>query len=367
MASVGVVGGGYAGVRIVRALQRLHPDVQITLFDRLPAHQLLTRLPEVISGRLLPVRACIPFSAILGTARHISMDVHRIDPAECAVYADTAYTFDWLAITPGTTPAWHAVPGARLHTYPVKSLSDAVCLRAALSSRHIRRVVVAGAGYTAVEVTGELTAIASSRQFEVTLAAPDLRLMPDGDTRVAKAVERVLRDRDIPLLLGRGIQAVEPGRLILDSGESLEADLVVWAMGGEGPSDIVSSTRTRADGKLGTDPYLRASGHERVFVAGDAGAIYDYAHDRPVASSAQMAVQEGTLVAHNISSGIVGAELLEFRPRPLGEAVELGGKDGVATVGGVVLTGRTALALKSAALANYLRGLGLRDPRPLLK
>jgi NADH dehydrogenase FAD-containing subunit len=53
-----------------------------------------------------------------------------------------------------------------------------------------------------------------------------------------------------------------------------------------------------------------------------------------------------------------GRTLREYRAHSLGEALSLGGKDGAAEVGGVVVTGSSALVAKRAALTRYLYGLG---------
>jgi NADH dehydrogenase FAD-containing subunit len=63
-------------------------------------------------------------------------------------------------------------------------------------------------------------------------------------------------------------------------------------------------------------------------------------------------------MAHNIAAELDGQGLQEYRPHSLGEALSLGGKEGVAELGGVLVTGNAALAAKNAALARYLYRLG---------
>jgi NADH dehydrogenase len=137
----------------------------------------------------------------------------------------------------------------------------------------------------------------------------------------------------------------------------LEADVVLWAAHSRAWPLCGNTARAGVDGRVVVDPYLQAEGLSRVFVAGDTALAYDYVHDRVASSSAQLAVQQGALVARNLAAALEGRPLREYRPHILGEALSLG-RDGAAEVGGVVVTGRAALAVKEAALVRYLRSLG---------
>jgi NADH:ubiquinone reductase (H+-translocating) len=110
-------------------------------------------------------------------------------------------------------------------------------------------------------------------------------------------------------------------------------------------------------GKIAVDPYLSVEGQERIFACGDASSAYDYAKGQVSASSAQLALQEGDVVARNIDAMVRGRPLREYRPRVIGEALSLGGDDAVAEVGGLLLFGRAAAVVKRAALLRYLAGL----------
>jgi NADH dehydrogenase len=95
-----------------------------------------------------------------------------------------------------------------------------------------------------------------------------------------------------------------------------------------------------------------------VYVAGDAAEVFDFTRGKPVPWTAQLAVQEGEVVARNIAASLEDRPLTEFQAWPLGEALSLGGTDAVAEVAGLVLSGRPAAMVKRAALLRYLRSLG---------
>jgi NADH dehydrogenase len=170
--------------------------------------------------------------------------------------------------------------------------------------------------------------------------------------------EAVLRSKGVSFMLRSAVECVEGGHVVLASGAGVPADVVVWAAHTRSSSQAGDGWQRGIDGRIVVDPYLRAAGSERIFIAGDNALAYDYARDRPAPSNAQLAVQQGALVAQNVAAASHGRTPAEYRPRMLGEALSLGGKDGVAQVGGVVVSGRLALTAKQAALIRYLSGIG---------
>ena len=229
------------------------------------------------------------------------------------------------------------------------------------------RILIVGAGYTGTELAGELASLRESRRVaaEIIVVADVDRLLPQGNEGLAEVARQVLLSKGVELCLQRGVHKVENGCVLLSDGRCIEADVIVWAAQTE-PSPV--GTAGWALGPLGrivADSYLRASGQSHTFVAGDTAHIVDPSSGVPLPASAQLAVQEGRSAALNVIRAIRGDPLREFRPRVAGEALTLGGSDGVAEVAGVVLTGRRALAVKRAALARYLLTLG--GPRLLVR
>ncbi len=374
MPAVCILGGGYAGVRVARELAaRLDRSWSITLIDRGDCHQLITRLPELVAAKIEPRDACLPFQRLFARRIHrVRAEVLAVDLAARQVdTSEGSFQPDILVIATGTAPDFLDIPGAQTHCLTVKSVRDAVHLRDTLADlrarRHVTRVVIVGAGYTGTEVTGELSApeyrVPGARALgwiDVRIVAEDTRLLPQASPRVSAAAERILVARNVPLYLGLSVQRVDESGVWTESGTHFDTDLVVWA--GQTRVAVDVHARTGYDipaGKFGVDPYLRVEGHDSVFACGDASSAFDYAHARISASSAQLAIQEGDLVARNIDATVRRQALQEFRPRILGEAISLGGNDAVAEVGGMLLSGRAAAAAKRAALLRYLAGLSL--------
>jgi NADH dehydrogenase len=348
----------------------------ITLIDRGEHHQLVSRLPEVVAGRIPSRDAFIPFTKVLSRrVRHLIAEVEAVDIEKKRVDTSAGQLRpDVLVIAVGTTPDFLGIPGAASRTTTLKSVADAVHIRNTIAKFRLRqpvvRIVIVGAGYTGTELAGELSAagrgqVTRTRQggLDVRIVSEDARLLPLASPRLSAAVERILRKRNIQLHLGQSIRRVDATGLETTGGDMFSADLVVWAGQTYVSSRIIGPPGVEAPaGKLRTDPYLRVGNGEAVFACGDVAWIFDYANSTVAPSSAQLALQEGDTVARNIGANARSGALEEYRPHVLGEALGLGGSDAVAEIGGVVITGRAAATVKRAALVRYLAGLSIPLP-----
>lgn len=372
MPSVAVIGGGYAGVAAVQRLAALLDSTwSIVLVDRNSYHQLTARLPEVIAGSIRESKACIPYSQFLPKRVAVQQaEVIDIDPDTRTVKTSGSESaHDALIVALGSAPDFLNVSGGKEHSLVLRSISDAVRIRnqirELLRSHDHAHVVIVGAGYTGTEVAGEFVEQArralamTNRHLETTVVAQDSHLLPEGNHRLAPVAERLLRAKGVSFVLGKAVQEISSNEVRVEGSLSLSAELVVWAAHSTVAAPIPAGSWTRGqDGRIHVDPYLRSVAHDRVYIAGDVGLPYDYERGTTVPPNAQLAVQEGRLAAKNLVAGLNGRPLEEFKPRILGEALSLGGRDGVAEVAGLVVSGRAALAVKRGALARYLTNLG---------
>jgi len=369
---VTILGGGYAGLRAALQLhRRAHGRFLIRLVDHSPAHQLITRLPEVVGGRLKPERCSIPFARLVPRGVEIlHADILEVD--FLARRVDTSrgrLTGDWFILALGSTAHFEDVPGAREYSFPVRSVTGAWKLHLEIAG-HVgadatTRIVIVGGGYTATEVAGELAdwnlglrAAGVRKRILVTIVNDVDKLLPAGNARLGEICRRFLASKGTEIRMQSPVSRVERDRVVLTSGEAIPADIVIWgARSRAAAPGIGAAWRQGPELRAVVDEYLRGK-YERLYVAGDSALTYDYLEDRVVAATAQFAVQEGEVAADNVYAEASDRQLRVFHPHFLGEALSLGRRDGVADAAGVIVTGRAALGVKQAALLRYLRHIG---------
>jgi NADH dehydrogenase len=214
-------------------------------------------------------------------------------------------------------------------------------------------VAVAGGGLTGVEVVGEL-ADEYGGKVRLTLieAGPDI--MAGFAPELVRVAREVLQSKGIEIKAGNPIARVDPGQITFKDGETMGFSVLVWAGGVRGSAILGSSgfaVTGRGRGKA--DPYLRAAGHEEVYLVGDSAAFTDPATGREVPPSAQMAVQMGHAAGRNLLHRLRGQAEVPFVPHNRGSFASLGRREGVGQMGEEQFVGAPAMLIKNLVEAHH--------------
>ncbi len=358
---VAVLGAGYAGISLTGKLERsLPPEDEITLVDERDTHLVQHLIHRVVSHPSLADDLQLPIENLLGRATFRQGTVTGFDPDTATVeLADGTLSADYLAITLGAQTAFYDMAGVREHGTPLKRIEDAEQIREDFEAvrEHGGSVVVGGAGLSGIQIAGELAAMAetAAADVEVTLVERLDSVAPNFPEPFQRAVADELRERGVTVQTGRAVEAATEDSVSVADGDKLDYDQFIWT-GGIVGQDAAGGERpqVRADLRLG----------DRAFVAGDAARVVD-TDGEPVPASAQTAIRQADVAATNVGK-LLGHErngegfeprLDRYRYTELGWLVSVG--DGaVAQVGGQIVRGPTAKALKTTVGAGYLTSIG---------
>ncbi|MFD1177387.1 NAD(P)/FAD-dependent oxidoreductase [Paenibacillus puldeungensis] len=363
MKRIVVLGGGYGGVVTSKHLAKLFKkenDVEIKLIDRNPYHTLLTELHEVAANRAPEDSIKIELKKIFaGLKVDVVLDsIDNIDFAAKQLRSENnTYNYDYLVIGSGSKPTFFGIPGAEEHSLTLWSYEDAVRLKeqirgkfseAAKISNPAKRkkmlsFVVVGAGFTGVELVGELAEFRDElcKEFfidrsEVRLVVADMapKILPIlPDKLIQKAVKR-LEKLNVEIVTSAKITGVTPSSVLLGDNKQLEAETIVWTAGVEG-SDLVGKLDLKQEGRkrIVTNDKLQSLDHENVYIVGDNIFYIAEGESRPVPQMVENAEQAGPLIAHNIHADVHGKPKKSYKPGFHGAMVCIGSRYGVANVG----------------------------------
>ncbi len=359
-----VLGGGYAGLVAAARVARAGDRVDVTLVDARDALVQRIRLHELLAGG---EPATLPYAPTLARrgARFVRGTAERVDLAAQTVDGVDAEGVRWrrgydtLVLALGSRTAVR-VPGAAAHAV---RLDDPAAVRAAAARIQGlgvgRRVVVVGGGATAVEAAAEL----ASRYPLLRVA---LLVAGTVGAGYAPAAERYLRARlaalGIEVREGAPVAWVEDGAAYLRGGDVEPFDLCVWAAGFEAPALLRDAgLAAAADGRVAVDPFLRAEGHERVFVAGDAAAVR--VGGDVLRMGCATAQPLGAHAGENVRRALAGGALEPFAFGYAFRCVSLGRRHGLVQFtdardapGERVLTGRRGALMKELVSRATLWG-----------
>jgi len=249
------------------------------------------------------------------------------------------------------------VPGAHEYTFPLKTIEDAVALRAvtitalenaATSSddaerRALTTFVVVGGGFTGVEAAGELlTFLRSAARFypriehadiRVVLIAGSDRLLEQLPSSLGTLAQRMLGRCGVEVVLGDQVAAVDAGGISLRSGKRYESRCIVWSAGVRPrlrPTllslirSIMRSSLTRICRLRELAPFGRSETARR-FHNQTAGRIR---------KPRSMPFMRRTLLARNLLATLRGRKTKSYAYRARGVMASLGAREGLAEIGG---------------------------------
>ena len=279
------------------------------------------------------------------------------------------------------------MPGAAENTRPFKTLLDAMTLRARVvelfemaeqaetdsQRRRLLSFAIVGGGVTGVEVGAELLEMARETllpkypslhrsHLSVTILEASDRLVPNARPEHSAYVLRFLERRGVQVRLQSRVERVDPRRLKLGGGDSLEAFTILWTAGVH-PPDLVRSLpfEKAKDGRIRVDELLRPldlAGRpvDDVHVIGDcAAALRADGKFQPALS--QTAIAMGTRVGRNLVRRAQGRPPEKFAWKDAGYIISLGKHSSVLELFGIPLSGRIAWLLWAGAYLVKMVGI----------
>jgi NADH dehydrogenase len=174
---------------------------------------------------------------------------------------------------------------------------------------------------------------------------------------IAKATA-VLHDLQVEVCTNTAVAQALPHGFRTKNGTVIEGGVFIWAGGVKAP-DLIrgSGLPVGHNGRIKVDAYLRVMDHPDIFVAGDLASVVDAETGRALPVLAQVAIDEGAAVAHNLQAMIEGHPLRPFTFHDKGFVVSVGGRKGVAEIAGLTIGGRLAHALKDAIEWEYRQSI----------
>ncbi|MDU4951174.1 MULTISPECIES: FAD-dependent oxidoreductase [Clostridium] len=308
-----VVGCTHAGTAAVVNLKELHPDSQITIYEKNDNISFLSCGIALNVGKVIEDTKSLFYNspenlAKLGVVTNMKHEVLDIDFDKKVVKVKNLLTeqifednYDKLVLTLGSWPIVPRFEGGELNNIELcKNYDHAITIIE--KSKNAKNVIVIGAGYIGVELVEAF----EMQGKNVTLIDAENRIMAKYlDKEFTDIAEKEFSDRGVKLVLGEKVQKFngENGNVteVVTEHGTYKGDLVVLCIGFAPNTKIVKEKLdTLPNGAIIIDEYMRTS-REDVFAAGDCCVVrYNPAGDKRYIPLATNAVRMGTLVAKNI-------------------------------------------------------------------
>lgn len=326
-----LVGGGHSHAIVLRRLgmQPLPSGVQLTLITNLTDTPYSGMLPCHISGRydfdtahidLRPLTRFAQCRLFMDEMVGLDLDNQRV---LCRRHPPVAY--DLLSLDIGSTPTVAAVPGAAenaIAAKPVPHLLQAwQTYLDTLAAQPTATIGIVGGGVGGVELALNMQARLWQLMEQQGLPCSKVVVhlfhrgsqLATGRNRLTQwLLARKFRDRGIHTHLNESVCAVEPGRVICESGLTVECDRVFWVTNAAAPEWIADTgLATDSKGFIAVEDTLQSCSHPNIFAAGDIATMVNY--NRPKAGV--FAVRQGRPLAENLRRYLAEQPLQAYRPQ----------------------------------------------------
>ena len=382
-----ILGAGYAGVHAAKKLAKKYKknnDVEITLIDKNPFHTLMTELHEVAGGRVPEESVKIELSKIFHRTKvKVVVDyIENVDTDKKVVSTTNGeFTYDYLIVGTGSEPAFFGVPGVQENGFTLWSLEDALKIRKHIQERfkaasyerndakrkEMLTFVVAGSGFTGIEMAGELLEWKTKLAHDYRVDESEVRLLVVEamstilnmlDRKQADKAEKYMAKNGVEILKDSPIVEVTANSIKLKSGQEIPTQTLIWTCGVQANQEAKEyGLKTVRAGRLEANEYMEAVGKEGVYVVGDI-AYYEEEQGKPNPQIVEAAEQTAVTAVKNIIASIDNSDKkTAFKSNYHGFMVSIGGRYGVANLMGVKLSGFIAMVMKHLVNMYYLFGV----------
>lgn len=285
--SIVIIGNGIAGNSALRAVRSIDKRVEVTVIsaEEEPLYSACV-LPDYLAGELrrpeVFIKSHEDYSGL--NARLRFGRVTAIVPGRREIMLESGrLLYHRLILATGSEPVIPPVDGRELPgNFALKTLADADSIHSYPASHY----AVVGSGPVGVEVSAAL----ARRGRRVTLVEKLDWILPKiFDQYPAGVIMKALAGLGVTVRTETGVKAVQGHnaveKLVLDSGEVIPCDAVIWAAGVRPRVELAhqAGLAIGVTGGIVTDSRMQTS-HPGVFACGDCAETKDAAGNGPVLS-----------------------------------------------------------------------------------
>ncbi|MBC7571228.1 MAG: NAD(P)/FAD-dependent oxidoreductase [Spirosoma sp.] len=349
-----IVGAGFGGLKLAQKLAR-RTEFQVVLLNKYNYHEFQPLYYQVATAGLEANSILFPLRAIFSDCKNVHIRVTTVTgvrPAEKCIDTELGpIAYDSLVIATGADTNFFGQQNIIDKALPMKSVTEAIALRNrmlqnfedALSVQTederegFMDVVVVGGGPTGVELCGTL---AEMRKTVLPSDYPELNFMNMDIYLIESGAELLgpmsvqsqthsleyLQELGVKVMLNTRVKDFDGRTVTMNDGSVLRTNNLIWAAGVKAnpvaglPAEVIGRGN-----RITVNRHNQVQGFTDIFAIGDVAIMSeepDYPNGHP--QIAQPAIQQGRLLAKNLTRWVAGKQPEDFTYRNLGTMATIG-------------------------------------------
>lgn len=347
-----VIGGGFGGIELIKNIAKTG-QFQIVLIDRNNYHTFQPLLYQVATAGLEPDSIAGPLRKIFTGYKDFYFriaNVETIHPEINQIHTSIGdLSYDFLAICSGSKTNYYGNEEVKKAAFPMKQIPQALDLRSKIlqnfenallvgsteEKKSFLDIVIVGGGPTGVELAGALAELRKHilpndipeldfSQMDIYLLEAGPRILNGMSENAHQKAFKYLESFGVLVKLNKAVKSYDGYRVALSDGSEIISRTLIWAAGVQGnvikglPDEAVSGSRYIVD------KTLLLKGSKNIFAIGDVAGVYTEDTPRGYPMLAQVAIQQGRLVAANLSCLLQNKNLSGFSYNDKGSMATIG-------------------------------------------
>ncbi len=357
-----ILGAGFGGLGAAKALAG---KADVTVVDR---HNFQTFLPLLYQVSTAGLAADHVVHPVRGALRDTGVQFRMgspisVDHKNKTVKLDSSEVleFDHLIVALGSSTADFGVPGVTEHGLGMKSVHEAISIRAEVMRRFEDlcrfeddtrlSIAVVGGGPTGVEMAGALAELKrgplkndmahAADHMDIYLIEAGPRILPMFSEKLSARAESDLHKLGVFVKTNTAVREIKPRQIILKEGEPIPAEVTIWAAGVKGEPTAGLLNLPIVGTRIDTDENLEVNHYPNIWAIGDINGTKG-ADGRFLPMVAPVALQQGKWVAKQILRKVAGKPLLPFKYLDKGSMATIGRHKAIVEFRGLRMTGPIA-------------------------
>ena len=357
-----ILGAGFGGLGAAKALAA---KADVTVVDR---HNFQTFLPLLYQVSTAGLAADHVVHPVRGALRDTGIKFRMgspisVDHKNKSVKLDSSETleFDHLIVALGSSTADFGVPGVSEHGLGMKSVHEALMIRAEVMRRfedlcrfedNTRlSIAVVGGGPTGVEMAGALAELKrgplkndlahAADHMDIYLIEAGPRILPMFSEKLSARAESDLHKLGVFVKTNTSVREIKSRQIIVKTGEPIPAEVTIWAAGVKGEPTAGLLNLPIVGTRIDTDENLEVNHYPNIWAIGDINGSKGK-DGRFYPMVAPVALQQGKWVAKQILRKHEGKALKPFKYRDKGSMATIGRHKAVVEVRNFRMTGPLA-------------------------
>ena len=339
-----ILGAGFGGLTAARAMA---DTAHVTVVDR---HNFQTFLPLLYQVSTAGLAADHVAHPIRGALRKTGVQFRMgspisVDHKNRTIKLDSSEVleFDQLIVALGSVTADFGIPGVAEHALGMKSVSEALSIRAEVMRRFEDlcrfdddtsfSISVVGGGPTGVEMAGAFAELVrgplkndqahAASKIRINLIEAGPRILPMFSEKLSARAKKDLEKLGVNVLLNTAVAELKPQSIIVKSGDPIPSEITIWAAGVKGEPAGGILNLPLASTRIDVDNTLQVKNYPGIFAIGDISGFVDK-DGRFLPMVAPVAMQQGRFIAKQIKRLASGQPLEAFKYIDKGSMATIG-------------------------------------------